>query len=80
MSFPMVPQSFTLSGMARKALPESEKKGYAAARVSNQLLAALSEMARADQRTLSFMIEKALREFVERHGATAEPPSKQKKR
>jgi predicted HicB family RNase H-like nuclease len=70
----MVATVATLSRMPRKPLDPSEKKVGLAARVDPQLLVALQRMATADDRTLSYMVEKAIRDFVERHGdARAKP-------
>lgn len=64
----------TLSDMPRKPTPEADKKVPIGARVDPHALSALAELARADDRTLSYMIEKAIREYVERHAA--KPPRK----
>jgi hypothetical protein len=61
----------TLSGMPRKRLPESEKKVPIAGRVPPSIFNAIADMAAADDRKLAYMVEKALREFVERHAPKA---------
>lgn len=65
----MMPTDFaTIPDMPRKRLPVSEKKLPVAARVHPVIFHALMDMAVADDRKLAYMVEKALREFVERHG------------
>lgn len=63
----MIATADTLSSMSRKPLPSSEKKVGLAARVDPALLAGIQALAEADDRTLSYMVEKAIREFVEKH-------------
>jgi predicted transcriptional regulator len=53
--------------MAKKKTAEVLKKVHVGARVSPDILAAMQVMADADDRTLSYMVEKAIREFVDRH-------------
>lgn len=67
----------TLPDMPRKTLPVSEKKLPVAARVHPSILQSLLDMAAADDRKLAYMVEKALREFVERHAP--KPAAKPKK-
>lgn len=75
----MLQSAITLPAMPRKPLPPSEKKAALGARVDPALLAALQAMADEDDRTVSYMVEKAVREFIERH--TAKPPAdRQRKR
>jgi hypothetical protein len=64
----MLSTFITFPGMPRKSLPPNEKRAPVGARVLPSLIAAVQELADADQRTFSFMVEKALRELVERHG------------
>lgn len=66
----------TLPAMARKLLPSSEKKSPVAGRVDPSLLAQFEALAAADRRTVSFMIEEAIREYVERHHGKLPPPRK----
>lgn len=54
----------TLSCMPRKPLTESEKKVGLAARIHPSLLKQLGELARADERTLSFMVDRAIRFYL----------------
>ena len=61
----MVATVDTLPVMPRKPVPASEKKVGIAARVDPALLAELEDIARADERTVSFMVEKAIRMLVE---------------
>lgn len=56
----------TLSWMPRKSLPQSEKKAPIAARIDPKLLDRLVAAARDDDRTLSYMVEKIVREYFER--------------
>lgn len=62
----------TLAVMPQTPRHASEKRSPVTARVLDRVIDALQAMADADDRTLSYMIEKALREFVERH-APADP-------
>lgn len=62
--------------MPRKPAPESAKKVGLAARVDPALIAALQELADADDRTLSYMVEKAIREFVAKPPADAKLPAR----
>jgi hypothetical protein len=57
----------TLPDMPRKPAVENEKKLPVAARLAPSVLEAMQILADADERTLSFMIERAVREYVERH-------------
>jgi len=75
----MVATAFTLPVMPRKSLPESEKKVALGARVDPSLFVALAELASADERTLSFMVERAVREYVERHGKSQSSAAKRAK-
>lgn len=45
----------------------ADKKRYLAARVAGSLVDALQKLADADKRSLSFMAEEAIREYVHRH-------------
>lgn len=71
---PMSAVPFTLSDMPRKPLPESEKRVPASTRLPPKLFNALMDLAVADDRKLAYMLEKAVREYVERHGAKARKP------
>jgi hypothetical protein len=51
----------TLSWMPRKKIPQSEKKVAIAARVDPELRDWTESVAADDERTVSFMVEKALR-------------------
>lgn len=66
--------SAMLPTMPRKPLAESQKKAGLAARVDPTLIAALQVLADEDDRTLSYMVEKAIREYVE--ARAAKPPRK----
>lgn len=66
----------TLPPMSRKPLPESEKRIQVAARVLPSVVSALQALADADRRTLSFMVEEAIREYVERHGKKQTEPKR----
>lgn len=46
------------------------------ARVNQSLLDEMKALARADRRTLSYMVERAIREYVERHGKPSPSPRK----
>ena len=61
-------QSFacTLSSMARKPVPEADKKMAAGVRLTPDVLATLKAFAEEDERTLSYLIEKAVKEYVQR--------------
>lgn len=65
----MFAQSGTVLGMPRKPLPEVEKKVGLAARVYPSLLKELEEMGEADDRTISYMVDKAIRYYLEHHRA-----------
>jgi hypothetical protein len=65
---------FTLPVMPRKQLPESEKRVGVAARIYPSLIEALQELGREDDRTFSYMVERAIREYVERHGKRRPKP------
>ena len=56
----------TLPAMPRKPLPQTEKRVPLGARILPSLLTALRELADEDRRTLSFMVEDSIREYVER--------------
>ena len=62
-----------LLGMPRKPLPLSEKRAHLGARVLPSLIDALKELGEADRRTLSFMVEAAIAEYVERHAPKPAP-------
>lgn len=49
----------------------SEKKTGVAAKVAPDLLKSLKAMADVDRRTLSFTIEEAIREYVDKHAPKA---------
>lgn len=63
----MIAFATTLADMPRKPLPVSEKKVQIGARVDPKLFAAMSDLADADDRTLSYMVERAVQEYVARH-------------
>lgn len=63
--------AITLPDMPRKPLPESEKKVPVAARVDPAVFNVFVELARDDDRTISYMVEKAMREFADRR---SKPP------
>ncbi len=65
----MLLATYTLSPMPRKPLAESEKRRGIAARMLPSIIDKLQELADADRRTLSFMLEEAAREYIERHAA-----------
>lgn len=71
----MLMPACTIPDMPKRNMPESEKKVAAGARFKPAVLAALQALADADQRTLSFMIEKAVNEYVEKNAS----PSKRDK-
>ncbi len=52
----------TLSWMPRKQLPIAEKKVQLAARIDPDLYEFIAELAREDDRTVSYITEKLLRE------------------
>lgn len=54
-----------LPAMPRKPLPPSDKKVGIAARIDPTLLSELQDAARADERTISFLVEKAIRQYLE---------------
>ena len=58
----------TLSDMPRKPSPQHDKRLPLAAKVQPELLNGLRDLANRDERTLSFMVERAIREYLERHG------------
>lgn len=60
--------------MPRKKLPEPEKRVGIAGRMLPNLVDALKAIGDADRRTFSFMLEEAVREYVERHGAKPAAP------
>ena len=66
----------TFPCMPRKSLPPSEKRAPLGARVYPDLIESLQAIARADDRTLSYMVERAIREFVERHHGKLPPKKK----
>lgn len=66
----------TLPCMPRKPLSESEKRRGLGARILPSLIDRLQEMADADRRTLSFMVEDAIREYIERRDG--KPPKRPK--
>lgn len=55
----------TLSWMPRKPMPESEKKVTVGGRIDPKLFQELTALADADRRTVSFMVEEAVRYFLE---------------
>jgi hypothetical protein len=65
--------AFTVSDMPRN-IPESEKKVTVSARILPAVLTALERIAQDDDRKLAYVIEKAIREYVEKH----EPSRKRK--
>lgn len=69
----------TLLDMPRKPMPKADKKIHVAARVEPKIVDALLSLAGADDRTLSYMIEKAMREYVERNEPELPPADKRKK-
>jgi hypothetical protein len=65
---------FNVGLMARPKLPVEEKKTETlSTRVTRSLAQALTAIAEADRRTNSFMVEEAVREYVERHGHKVKP-------
>jgi predicted transcriptional regulator len=53
--------------MPRKPYPNSEKKQPIGARLRPDMLERLQALADADRRTLSFMVEEAVREYLAKH-------------
>lgn len=74
----MLSNLVTLSGMPRKPMPPTEKRVPLGARILPHLIDALHELAAADERTLSQMVERAIREYVERHGKAGGPKRPQR--
>ena len=61
----MVANVITLPAMPRKPVPPSEKKIAAGTRLDPQLFAELDALAKTEDRTMSYLIEKAVRQFLE---------------
>jgi hypothetical protein len=58
--------AFTFTGMPRKPVPDADKKVAIGGRVAPSLLAAMQSLAEQDERTVSFLLEKAVTEYVQR--------------
>jgi predicted transcriptional regulator len=56
--------TITIPDMGKES---DDKKQYLAARVAGSLVRALKAMGDASDRSLSYMTEQAIREYVERH-------------
>jgi hypothetical protein len=63
----MLSNFVTFPDMPRKRLTPTEKRAPLGARILPSLIKALQDMADDDDRTLSHMVERAIREYVERH-------------
>jgi hypothetical protein len=70
----------TLSWMPRKKIPQSEKKVAVGARVDPELRDWLEDVAASDDRTVSYMVEKALLLMREHLGSRREQPEEKKPR
>lgn len=60
-------------GMARKAEQDKAKKVGISARVDPQLAERFEALAAADERTVSYLVEKAMLEYLQRHDDAAKP-------
>lgn len=73
--------SFNLAEMPRPKNADVGKKEPAATRLPSEYLRAVEELAAADRRTVSFIIEEAVREYVLKHAPEkvgASPASRKK--
>jgi predicted transcriptional regulator len=59
----------TLLAMPTRKPTEEKKSATVSTRVAATELAELEQMAQADDRTVSYLIAKAIREFLERHAS-----------
>jgi hypothetical protein len=70
----------TLSWMPRRKLPTEEKRRGISARILPSLIDRLEQIADEHEWSLSFMIEKAIKAYVDQHAASKEPPAKSRPR
>ena len=69
--------ALTLPAMPRKPMAISEKRTeLAAARITKSLMQRLTAIATADDRTISYVVEKAIELFVDQHEKPHKPPKR----